>query len=182
MTKPFPKIRALSCLCVCLCLSLAAVGQATAQQPTQQQIDVLRTNPELVRERLRQTGLSDDQLRARLQAAGHDPALLDRYLPGSQEPAGAGEMTPEMIAALSALGVGVVQPEGLEPFPRPVAAETIPPRSAPDGLPLFGADVFQRSTTQFQPMLSGPVPESYRLGPAAPSLLNTDQVAERRPI
>ena len=77
-----------------------------------------------------------------------------------------GEMTPDMLAALGALGVGVVAPEGLEPIPNAVgASQSDAQRSDPNGLHLFGADVFRRSTTQFQPMLSGPVPSNYRLGP-----------------
>jgi polysaccharide export outer membrane protein len=33
------------------------------------------------------------------------------------------------------------------------------------GLPVFGLDVFTRASSQFQPLLSGPVPEDYILGP-----------------
>src|SRR3989441_552107 len=31
--------------------------------------------------------------------------------------------------------------------------------------PVFGVDVFRRTTTQFLPLLSGPVPPDYKLGP-----------------
>lgn len=165
MIKFFPTIRAL--------LGLAAIGAslclatlpASAQQPTPQQMETLRQNPELVRERLRQSGLTDEQIRARLAAAGYEASLLDPYLTGTETAAPGGEMTPEMIAALSALGVGEVRPQGLERIPVEVGRETSPATRDRDGLELFGADVFRRTTTQFQPMLSGPVPPTYQLGP-----------------
>src|SRR5467141_3158875 len=36
-------------------------------------------------------------------------------------------------------------------------------RTAPSNV--FGVDVFQRTTTQFLPLLAGPVPNDYKLGP-----------------
>ena len=147
-------------------LALPFPGRAAAQQPTPQQVEAARQNPELARERLRQSGLTDDEIRARLRAAGYDPALLDEYLPGSPAASGAGTLTPQQLDALALLGGAQVTPEGLEPAPVGVGRQPQPLVDRDTtGLELFGADVFRRSTTQFQPMLSGPVPENYRLGP-----------------
>ena len=150
------------------CLAGAAVERAEAQQPTPQEAEQLRQNPDLVRERLRASGMTAEQIRARLSAAGYDPALLDAYVPGASLPAPNAVLTADQLAALSLLGVGSVRADGLEAVPLEVGRQPEPLVDGPtrDGrLELFGADVFRRSTTQFQPMLSGPVPENYRLGP-----------------
>ena len=110
-----------------------------------------------IREQIRQSGMTADQVRARLRDAGYSPNVLDDYIGESATPDAGRALSSEQLAALAALGVGPVQPEGIIP---PAITEP-----APDGSELFGADVFRRSTTQFQPVLSGPVPENYRLGP-----------------
>ena len=46
-------------------------------------------------------------------------------------------------------------------LPRPA----IPPESLAAGNYVFGVDVFRRSRTQFLPLLAGPVPPDYTLGP-----------------
>ncbi|MEQ1858283.1 MAG: SLBB domain-containing protein, partial [Longimicrobiales bacterium] len=70
------------------------------------------------------------------------------------------------LSALEALGMAVATPDGVE-F---VEVETGLQRrdavpDSMDGLPIFGMDVFTRATSQFQPLLSGPVPDDYRMGP-----------------
>src|SRR2546422_2328602 len=46
-----------------------------------------------------------------------------------------------------------------------VAGVSVPADSLASGSYVFGVHVFRRSTTQFLPILSGPVPPDYRLGP-----------------
>src|SRR5712691_1884263 len=87
-----------------------APGLAAAQQPSASQVQqALQQQPglaDMVRSRISQSGLTPDQIRARLQAGGYPGTLLDPYLsataptglvPGSQE-----------LAALQALGLPAI--------------------------------------------------------------------------
>ena len=140
-----------------------------AQLPTEQQVrQQLQQNPQLgdvIRQRILQSGLSPEQVRARLQASGYSASLLDAYL-GEAAP---GQAVPppsqEVLSALTALGVGPLVAEGLEEVPVTTGLEAVRPQPLRAGLELFGAEVFRRTTSRFQPLLTGPVPSSYRLGP-----------------
>jgi protein involved in polysaccharide export with SLBB domain len=140
---------------------LLAVAMATAQNPTPAQVQqALQAQPglaEQVRSRIMQSGLSADQIRSRLVASGYPATLLDAYLstssvtpavPGAQE-----------FAALQALGLPTLSSQ-LLPYDTGFVRAT--PGAPSD---VFGVDVFRRTTTQFLPLLSGPVPPDYRLGP-----------------
>src|SRR5215207_5042318 len=92
-----------------LCIALACfVPHAQAQQrPSPQDAEaLLRSNPDLaaqVRSRLRDSGLTPEQVRARLRAEGYPESLLDTYLqPGA---AGGTDSVPStaVISALRAL-------------------------------------------------------------------------------
>jgi protein involved in polysaccharide export with SLBB domain len=128
------------------------------QQAAQQQPELA----DLLRQRIQSSGLTPEQIRSRLAASGYPPNVLDAYLgvpspgqassqPGSQE-----------LAAIQALGFGtfVARPESLS-----VDTGLIRMRADSATTPIFGADVFRRSTTQFLPLLAGPVPTDYKLGP-----------------
>ena len=131
-----------------------AQAQAALQQALQQQpglADVLRA-------RIRESGLSAEQLRTRLRASGYPETLLDAYLgaaaPG-QETAAPGA---QELAAMQALGLPPITGE-LVTLDTGVVRRVGGPPSA-----VFGVDVFQRTTTQFLPLLAGPVPADYLLG------------------
>jgi protein involved in polysaccharide export with SLBB domain len=163
----------------CLLAAALAVGVSTglpAQQvppPSQAATSLqqaIATQPglaEVLRGRIRESGMAPEQIRARLQASGYPPTLLDAYLgvpsPGQTTPApGATE-----LAAIQALGLPPITVQAVLPVDtglvRTIQADTAVAESA--ALRVFGADVFRRTTTQFLPTLSGPVPEDYRLGP-----------------
>ena len=142
-------------------LGLAGVSPIAAQQPSTQ-LEMLRSNPALAREYIQRSGLTDQQIRERLQAAGYDPRTLDPYLGDAPALATGATLTEAQLAAIALLGVPATLPEGVVP-PAPQDSQQADPDTA--GVELFGADVFRRSTTQFQPMLSGPVPAGYTLGP-----------------
>ncbi|PYP19551.1 MAG: hypothetical protein DMD53_13950 [Gemmatimonadetes bacterium] len=74
---------------------------------------------------------------------------------GAALPAGALE-----LAAIQALGVPPVEQSLLS-----VDTGLIRMRGTNVSSRVFGVDVFRRSTTQFLPLLSGPVPPDYKLGP-----------------
>lgn len=146
-------------LFVSLLGSLLAPVQARAQQISGEQI----------RRQIQQSGLSADQIRDRLAAAGYSKSLLDSYLSPSDSPAP--EPSTDILAALRSLSVAGITPEAVSAVTvdsgvviRP-SLSTADQRSDPDTvLKVFGLDVFRSTTSQFQPLLAGPVPDTYRLG------------------
>ena len=140
-----------------------------SQQALQQAI---MQNPGLadsLRRRLQASGLTPEQIRARLAAAGYPAGLLDVYLgptaPGQQAPQpGAQELT-----AIRALGLGpppmLAESIHVDTGMIRVRAESLRAESLAVGNYVFGVDVFRRTTTQFLPLLAGPVPHDYKLGP-----------------
>src|ERR1700741_3965260 len=134
----------------------------TAQNPTPQQVQqALQQQPglaDMVRSRISQSGLTPDQIRARLSASGYPATLLDSYLSTSSTPSGLAP-TAQELAALQALGLPAPGSQ-LLPYDTGLVRSA---RTQPSEV--FGVDVFQRTTTQFLPLLSGPVPPDYKLGP-----------------
>jgi polysaccharide biosynthesis/export protein len=135
---------------------------ARAQNPTASQVQQALQQPGLadaVRQRIGASGLTPDQIRARLRASGYPPTLLDAYLGGTMP----GQVGPEPgfqeLAAIQALGLAPVSPPYLA-----VDTGLIRARGGDKPSRVFGVDVFRRSTTQFLPLLAGPVPADYRLG------------------
>jgi protein involved in polysaccharide export with SLBB domain len=148
-------------------LSVATVVSVTAQVPSPSEAQAalrqaVQQQPglaDVIRSRLRQSGMTAEQVRARLQASGYAQNLLDAYL-GSAAP-GQGNVLPGQyeLNALEALGLPPISGQI-------VTLDTGLVRIA-GSLPsdVFGVDVFQRTTTQFLPLLAGPVPNDYKLGP-----------------
>src|SRR2546428_7334812 len=142
--------------------AVMAPGLAAAQQPTASQVQqALQQQPGLadqVRNRISQSGLTAEQIRARLQASGYPASLLDPYRSAT---AAAGSPPPgaQELAALQALGLPSLTNQ-LLPYDTGLVRSA---RTQPSEV--FGVDVFQRTTTQFLPLLAGPVPADYRLGP-----------------
>src|SRR6058998_1123784 len=149
-------------------LALSARAQNPPLPPPSQAASALQQavqqNPNLadmIRQRIGQSGMTPEQIRARLQASGYPATLLDAYL-GAQTP---GQPSPvpgaQELAAIQSLGVPGVASAG-EILP----VDTGLVRAAARGKSgVFGVDVFQRTTTQFLPLLAGPVPADYNLGP-----------------
>ena len=137
-----------------------------AQQALQQAVQQNPGLVDVIRQRLAQSGMTPDQVRSRLQAAGYSATLLDAYL-GQGSPSAAVPLPgTQELAAIQALG--------LPPIAGPLLptdtglirlrAESLRAESLALGTYVFGVDVFARSNTQFLPLLSGPVPPDYRLG------------------
>ena len=63
---------------LCGAMVLATVPGASAQTPEQVR-QLAEENPDLVRQRLLQSGLSEREIRARLRASGLPPDALDQY-------------------------------------------------------------------------------------------------------
>ena len=156
-----------SLLPAALALGLAVSAHAQVPSPAQapealQQ--AVSQNPglaDVIRQRIAQSGLSSDQIRARLQASGYPPSLLDAYL-GAQTP---GQAAPvpgaQELAAIQSLGLpGMATAGAVLPVDTGLVRAVAGGKSG-----VFGVDVFQRTTTQFLPLLAGPVPADYKLGP-----------------
>jgi protein involved in polysaccharide export with SLBB domain len=165
-----------------LALSALDLPLAYAQVPTQtsgglpadmtpdQLAQLLQQNPQLgglVRQRLQQSGLTLDQVREQLAASGYPPNLLDQFFaaqPGQAPPA----VGSQEFSALQA--IGLITPTVAAAWLRPDTgfirsrAHPVAPESLAVGNYVFGVDVFGRSTTQFLPVVSGPVPPDYKFG------------------
>ena len=201
-------------LVVALGLSLEAAASRTAaaqqiparppgvsDQQVQQAIQQ-RGLGDLIRQRIQTSGMTPDQIRARLRAAGYSETLVDQYLAQAQPGQGAPAPSPEVLQALSSLGFSdfalahdtlQLAPGGillsredsllLDSLGLRLGMDTIPSRIDSLGVKVldpvaaralaarlyrsrvFGLDVFRRTTTQFTPVLTGPVDPDYRLGP-----------------
>jgi protein involved in polysaccharide export with SLBB domain len=165
-------------------------AQAPTTRPTPEQARVLlQTRPDLVeqlRQRFATSGMTREQIHARLRAEGYPEDLLDPYLSGAIGPAGS--PSDSVFAAVLALGiadssdVATLQALALtaNDTTRRARLDTLRGRAdslrsrqdslrlraqRDSGYTIFGLDVFRGATTQFQPNVAGPVDASYRLGP-----------------
>jgi protein involved in polysaccharide export with SLBB domain len=167
-------------LAVATALAAAVATRAPAQQPPQvpppgqaaqalqQAIQQQPGLADVLRSRIRESGLTPEQIRSRLRASGYPANLLDAYLADPR----AGEIVPapgaQQLAAIQALGLPAISVTVGELPVDTGLVRTVREAEAPapdTGLQVFGVDVFRRTTTQFLPLLSGPVPPDYRLGP-----------------
>lgn len=173
----------------------AQVPQVQPGQPLptpEQAQQALQNQPQLVaqlRERLLQSGLTPDQVRSRLRAAGYPENLLDDYLMGADttRKVRPGARTLDAIGALGILSAAetdslkmqdslLVMSDSLQQLLdslRLSRADSARADSLADsirvfqgrGLKVFGLETFRRATTRFQAAQTGPVDENYRLGP-----------------
>ena len=167
-------------------------GAAGGQKPTAEQAqELLQTRPDLVqmlRQKFAASGLTPDQVRARLRAAGYPEHLLDPYLAGADTTQ---QVTPAPGTLNAIQGLGLLSPQELDSLQvvdstrlandstrrvvdslltlradslrRDSLADST--RMPPGQLKVFGLDVFRRTSTQFQANQTGPVDDSYQLGP-----------------
>ena len=187
-------------------LVCAGARPVFAQRPTTAEAqEILRARPDIVaqlRQRLVTSGLTPDQVRARLRAEGYPENLLDPYLADAGNARSAVVPNATVLDAARALGItdstdiDLTVPRGL-PAPQQtpvaydtvamrrslratdtlrtadsVAIDTVParPRLASrlvrdSGYTIFGLNVFQGGSTQFEANAAGPVDANYRLGP-----------------
>jgi polysaccharide biosynthesis/export protein len=183
---------ALAAVLLALASPLSAQVPSGQQLPSPEQAQELLRNPELVeqlRERLSQSGLTPDQVRSRLRAAGYPETMLDDFVQGADTTVQA-QVGPRTLDAVRALGVLsetqadslrlVDSAGGMSDSLRAVIdsiqllrADSARADSLADsvavlrgaGLKRFGIETFRRATTRFQPSQAGPVDENYRLGP-----------------
>jgi polysaccharide export outer membrane protein len=101
----FPKLGSLLTIACLFSASLVA----SAQQPTPSQAQqMLQSNPALLqqlRQKIMTSGLTPDQVRARLRAEGYPENLLDAYLPGSAGVTDTSAVSSDVFSALTQLGI-----------------------------------------------------------------------------
>ncbi len=139
-----------------------------AQQMLQQAVQQNPGVAEVIRQKIQNSGMTPEQVRARLAASGYPPDLLDAYMPAGGG-SGQASVSAQEAAAVQALGLGSIAPR---PPTLPVdtgmvraPSDRVRPDSLEEGNYVFGVDVFRRGTTEFLPVLSGPVPTDYKVGP-----------------
>ncbi|WP_411280073.1 SLBB domain-containing protein [Gemmatimonas sp.] len=160
---------------------------ANIPTPAQAQ-DLVQNRPELVaqlRQRIQASGLSADQLRARLRAAGYPESLLEQVMGG----AAPGASTPpadSLISAVRALGIvdsddavalrraalggtrnevaNVAAANAVNSSGTTTDGRQLSTSYAADGSTLFGYALFSQPTTVFDANAGGPVDASYKLG------------------
>lgn len=160
-------------------LAAQSLSQLTQGMTPDQIAQLLQQRPDLaaaLRQRLLASGQSAEDIRSQLQAAGYPSDLLDAYLGATDTTA---TITPQMVSAISLLRVGAFSlPDSLllgadtarlrmqRDSARLAAIERADSMAEASGpLRLFGLNTFRQPTTQFQPMVTGPVDDSYVLGP-----------------
>jgi len=143
--------------------------------PPEQARALLESRPDLaqqVRERIAASGLTPEQIRLRLAAAGYPEDLLDDYMVGAASDstrAGIGGPTSTTVDALRSLGV--VSSRGADSLMPKDSTAAILKEMVQDsiaqskGLQVFGLEVFRRRTREFAPALAGPIDANYVLGP-----------------
>ena len=142
-----------------------------AQRPTPDQAQrLLQTRPDLVaqlRARIMTSGMTPDQVRARLRAEGYPENLLDAYLVGGGM--GADSLpSADVFAAVRSLGIAdSADVAALQGVPRNPAVPDSLARATgrPAEREIFGLRLFQGGSSLFEPNLAGPVDANYRLGP-----------------
>ncbi|MEE8251905.1 MAG: hypothetical protein V3R24_09210, partial [Gemmatimonadales bacterium] len=146
----------------------------------EQALQALEQRPELgeiVRRPLQQSGATPDQIRAQLRSFGYPSNLLDSYFV-APDTTGAPDPNQSILQAITVLGLGgftirdslllAGDSIALRLFADSLRADSIARAEevlALGPLQLFGLNVFRQATTQFQPISSGPIDNSYRLGP-----------------
>ena len=157
--------RLLGATVLCVAVGLATAPGASAQTPEQIR-RLIEEDPALVRQMLLQSGLSEAEVRAQLQASGIPEGSLDQFF-GDDPIDAATAFDADVLRALETLGLPIETADGLEVVPviTGLQLQTDRPPTLINGLPIFGLDVFTRASTQFQPLLAGPVPDDYVLGP-----------------
>lgn len=164
---PVPAI-ALAALSLCTAVASASAQQlpppGTPPEQIRQQIDAMGLRGQLL-ERIRSSGMTPEQVRQELARRGYDPSLLDAYM--DQTVTAPPEPNATVLSAVEALGV--LQPQIPDSLLMAVPADRAMPDSSAiereRGLRVFGLEVFSRGTTEFEPITTGAVPQSYVVGP-----------------
>ena len=178
----FSRLRPLAFFVITAAVTFGVTGSAHAQDTTtvRREIESRGLTTTDILARVRSSGMTREQIRERLRQLGYDPALADAYLAAAE--AGADTVdatgapnrlierlpvpTGNLVQALRRIGILSPADFLAAPVPDSVARRTArPTRLRPDSIEIFGRELFSATTTQFQPVMTGPVDPGYRLGP-----------------
>jgi polysaccharide export outer membrane protein len=138
-----------------LCLLLLAAAPVAAQQ-----VPPAGMTREQILAQIQASGLSPEEIHSRAAAMGYDPAEVDAFLSARPQNARVdSDANQRAMAAISAALRPEAAPDSL------VAPNTVQGRPDRDSIPIFGREIFRRGSTEFQPMVAGPVDGEYPLGP-----------------
>ncbi|HZJ69882.1 MAG TPA: polysaccharide biosynthesis/export family protein, partial [Planctomycetota bacterium] len=172
----FRHLLPLSAAVLCSLPGPTASAQQRAGRPTASEAQaLLQSDPSLVaklRDRLAASGMTPDQVRARLRAEGYPEHMLDAYLTAGPA-AGAGDVPGDSVfSAVAALNIpadstGAIERQWLATHaPRDTTSVSL--TEAPvdtTGLTIYGLSMFRQKTSMFDPTAAGPVDDNYVLGP-----------------
>lgn len=146
--------------------SVATSSQQSAAQQATAAIGKPVTSDQIATA-LRQSGLTERQVKDRLRAAGYDTTLANPFFGSGQSPAtsptSGNTPTSTFVAALERIGVSVV-PHSDTLVKSAETIGTAGTRPLRRTSVVFGKDIFDRASTAFDPITSGPVDAAYRLG------------------
>lgn len=147
---------------------------ALARQLAEQQLSQGVTTAQLLQQ-LEQSGITREEARTRLTQAGQDPAIADRYFDMLERGELPDDPVPDdILQVLRNIGLSIrQQEEEVAAAPQPdtgalsagLVDSGLTPDPAAAGPQIFGRSLFEQLTSQFDPVLSGPVDPDYRLGP-----------------
>lgn len=139
--------------------SVTVPAQRTAAQDAAAAMGRQVTNQEIA-DAIRRSGMSEAQVRARLQQAGYDPKLADPFFSGGDPASAASGMNAEAASAMLA----ALQTNDEQTEPDESTASNTPRFAASSTSRVFGKSVFSSRSSAFDPVALGPVDPSYRLG------------------
>ncbi len=174
--------RSLLPLAAALLLSSLAAPLAAQQMPSRadrpspaEAQAMLQNDPALaakVRDRLTGSGLTPDQVRAKLRAEGYPEHMLDAYMQGGSGGADTGAAPGDSVfGAVAALNIpadstGAIERQWLATHKlQDTSSVVVEAPIDTTGRTIYGLSLFRQKTTMFDPAAAGPVDDSYVLGP-----------------
>ncbi len=160
--------------------SSGGAPQLPAGMTPEQAALLLQQNPqlgELLQQQLNTSGMTPEQVRARLGASGFAPSTLDPYL--SRDTTGVPLPGVQTLAAMRAIGLSAfITQDSILLYGDTLAIRRLRDSLSIDSivkaelrrrvdqrLTVFGLDAFRRTTNEYRALASGPVDQNYRLGP-----------------
>lgn len=121
---------------------------------------------EQIADAIKRSGMTQQQIQARLQAAGYDPSLASPFFGEAQAGAPGAPTTAQATSFAQALSsLGILTPDASDkPEPEQETPRDNDARRAGGAGGVFGREIFSRASTAFDPITSGPVDPAYRLG------------------
>lgn len=149
---------------------LGVPGQRTPAQEAAAMLGRDVSNADIV-EAIRRSGMSEAQVRARLQQSGYDPRLADPYYSGEVPADKRASGNAAFVDALRSIGLlDPVTEQASNQDEIDLSTRALPPSKTKrstgkhDAVTVFGKDIFSANSLAFEPPVAGTVDAGYRLG------------------